>query len=172
MVWQTARRHVACQHCRVTVSVYRPCLHAGRCNKYWVGAQNFWYWDNLNVWNEIWHVHWIYFCFITSQAKPVLWSEVCQFCGRNKMWGSKGALLLSKVFTESYSLTREGVLGGHGEHCVPLTRQSTLYRRFGVAWVGVAHRRAHPLLPAILSVSYHSLPKLTFFFRLLLCRIR
>jgi hypothetical protein len=93
MVWLLARRHVACQHCSATVSVYGLSLQASRCSKYGVGAQNLWYQDNLIVWNVIWHERWIFLCYYIA-THSVLSSEVCQFCGIDKMWESEGAFTL------------------------------------------------------------------------------
>ena len=98
------------------------------------------------------------------------WSEVCQFCGTNDMWERQAAFtvrclaVFNSLHTNSFTDwgIGEGVLGAPGESCVPLTHQSKSYRRFGLAWMMVTHSHAHLLLPAVLSISYRSLPTLTY----------
>ena len=84
------RRHVVCQHCRVTVSLYRLCLHASRFNKHWVGAQNLWYQDNLIVWNVIWHYDWIYvyfYCIIRIATQSgALVGGLSVLCHKQNVW--------------------------------------------------------------------------------------
>jgi len=82
------------------------------------------------------------------------------------------ALLLSEVLTESCSLTRGGWGGSRWARRTVCPSHPPVHNVQRI-WSGVGgrggHSRPHPLPPALLSVSYHSLPMLTFFFLLLLC---